>query len=67
MSGHPQLTPYLNGFTTLWQDKEDVKLEFTCKGGNVIVNLSHNLGSIVKVTEEVKLLIVLIVLIVKIY
>ena len=54
MSGHPQLSPYLNRFTTLWQDKADVKLEFTCKDGNVIVNLSHNLGSIVKVTEEVK-------------
>ena len=54
MSGHPQLSPYLNRLTTLWQDKADVKLEFTCMVGNVIVNLSHNIGGIVKVPEEVK-------------
>ena len=53
MSGHPQLSPYLNRFATLWQDKADVKLEFTCKDGNVTVNLSHNLAGIEKVPEEV--------------
>ena len=53
MSGYAQLSPYLNRFTTLWQDKADVKLEFTCKDGNVIVNLSHNLGGIEKVPDEV--------------
>ena len=53
MFSHSELSPYLNRFTTLWQDKADVKLDFTCKGGQVIVNLSHNLGGIEKVPEEV--------------
>ena len=51
MYSHPQLNPYLNRFTTLWQDNANVKLEFTCKDGNVIVNLSHNVGGIEKVPE----------------
>ena len=48
---HPQLNPYFNRYTTLWQDNANVKLELTCKDGNVIVNLSHNLGGIEKVPE----------------
>ena len=54
MSGHPQLYPYLNRFTALWQGKADVKLEFTCLDGNVIINLSHNIGRIEKVPHEEK-------------
>ena len=53
MYSHPQLNPYLNRFTTLWQDNANVKLEFTCKDGNVIVNLSHNVGGIEKVPKEI--------------
>ena len=54
MSGHPKLSPYLNRFTALWQDKSDIKLEFTCMDGNMIVNYFHNIGGIKKVQHAVK-------------
>ena len=44
MSVKDQLSPYLNRFVILCQQKSNVKLELCCDNGQVSVNLSHTLG-----------------------
>ena len=44
MSVKDQLSPYLNRFVLLCQQKSNVKLELCCDNGQVSVNLSHTLG-----------------------
>ena len=48
MSSQEQLNPYLNRFTTLVQHHATAKLEFSCSGGKVTVNLFHDLGVVEK-------------------
>ena len=48
MSSQEQLNPYLSRFTTLVQHHATAKLEFSCMGGKVTVNLIHDLGVVEK-------------------
>ena len=48
MSSQEKLNPYLNRFTTLVQQHATAKLEFSCSGGKVTVNLFHDLRVVEK-------------------
>ena len=48
MSAQEQLAPYLDRFVSLANQHATAKLEIVCKAGNVTVNITHDIGEIVK-------------------
>ena len=48
MSVQEQIAPYLNRFVLLFNQNATAKLEIGCSDGKVSVNISHDLGAVVK-------------------
>ena len=48
MSIQEQIAPYLNRFVLLFNQDATAKLEIGCSGGKVSVNISHDIGAVVK-------------------
>ena len=46
MSVQDLLSPYVNRFTLLHQQKASAILEFSCSNGKINVNLKHDLGEV---------------------
>ena len=52
MSIQDQIAPYLNRFVLLFNENASAKLEINCSAGKVSVNISHDLGAVVKTTPK---------------
>ena len=52
MSAKDLISPYLNRFVDLTQQKFTAKLELCCRDGKVTVNFHHDLGVIVEATPR---------------
>ena len=52
MSIQDQIAPYLNRFVLLFNENASAKLEINCSAGKVSVNISHDLGAVVKPTTK---------------
>ena len=46
MSAHEHLAPYLNRFVFLLNRNQNVKLENTCKNGNIIVRFNQEINKV---------------------
>ena len=54
MSVKDQLSPYLNRFLILCEQKSNVKLELCCDNGQVSVNLLHALEVVSPSPDEIQ-------------
>ena len=54
MSIQDQISPYLNRFVLLFNHNATAKLEIGCIDGKVSVNISHELGAVVKMAPSKK-------------
>ena len=52
MSVQDKISPYLNHFVALVNNKADAKLKLLCKDGRITVNISNDIGEVEETAPE---------------